>query len=62
MRKIGLFTYLLLFVAFVGAVNYFEVDVKEVVESELFQKALLVGKNGVAVGYEAFASLIEDIK
>ena len=61
MRKIGLFSYLILFVAFVSAVNYFQINVKEVVESHAYQSLLVVGKNGAAIGYEAFLGFIDGL-
>ena len=61
MRKIGLFSYLLLFFAFVTAINYFQINVAEVVESRMYQSVLLTGKNSVAVGYEAFLGLIDSL-
>ena len=61
MRKIGLFSYVILFMAFVSAINYFHINVKEVVESHTYQSVLVIGKNGAAIGYEAFLGFIDTI-
>ena len=60
-RRIGIISYIILFFAFVSIVDYFQIDVKGIVQSDVYQKVLIVGKNSLTMAYGAFTSVIEDL-